>query len=129
MLFRSKSAPKKEAKRIRIGKTISDAVLITPSQFIMETQGILSDAYEFKNKLGQGIIKNIVGTYGTVYEAFHKKTKEKRAIKVIDKQLIETDNENELFSEIKVLKEMDHPSIMKIYEFSSDKNFYYLVQE
>jgi len=48
---------------------------------------------------------------------------------MIDKSLIEKDKENELLSEIKVLKEMDHPNIMRIYEFASDRNNYYIVQE
>ena len=82
-----------------------------------------------KAELVKVLVNIIIGTYGTVYEAIHKKTHDKRAIKVIDKQLIESDNENDIFSEIKVLKAMDHPTIMKIYEFSSDNNFYYLVQE
>ena len=59
----------------------------------------------------------------------HKKTKEKRAIKLINKSDVPKEKEGELFSEIKVLKEMDHPSIMKIYEFASDKTYYYLVGE
>lgn len=65
----------------------------------------------------------------SVYEAIHKKTKERRAIKLIDRSLIEKDKEGELLSEIKVLKEMDHPNIMRIYEFASDKDNYYIVQE
>lgn len=61
--------------------------------------------------------------------ATHKKTKERRAIKLIHRSSIVKEKEGELFSEIKVLKEMDHPNIMKIYEFASDENYYYLVQE
>lgn len=61
--------------------------------------------------------------------ATHKVTKEKRAIKFINKSSIPKDKEGELFSEVKVLKEMDHPVIMKIFEFASDKNYYYLVSE
>lgn len=61
--------------------------------------------------------------------AIHKKTKEKRAIKLIGKSSVDKDKVGDLFSEIKVLKEMDHPNIMKIYEFASDDNYYYLVQE
>lgn len=73
--------------------------------------------------------KLLLGSYGSVYESIHKRTKERRAIKMIDKTLIEKEKEGELLSEIKVLKEMDHPNIMKIYEFASDKSYYYIVQE
>jgi serine/threonine protein kinase len=64
-----------------------------------------------------------------VYKAVHKVTKEPRAIKLIDKSIVPKDKEKELFSEIKVLKEMDHPRIMRIFEFSSDEKYYYLVSE
>ena len=53
-LDRSKTVAKKEAKRFKMSKTASDAILITPSQFIVEKQGVLSDSYELKKKIGQG---------------------------------------------------------------------------
>lgn len=71
----------------------------------------------------------VLGSYGVVYKAIHKASKSKRAIKLINKENVKVENEGELFSEIKVLKELDHPSIMRIYEFGSDKDFYYLVSE
>ncbi len=86
-------------KKFVMPKTESDAVLITPSQFIVEVQGVLSNSYQFVRQLGQG-------SYGTVYHAIHKKTKEKRAIKLINKSAVSTQNESQLFNEIKVLKEM-----------------------
>ena len=68
-----------------------------------------------------------IGSYGTVYKAIHKATKEPRAVKLIDKSIVPKDKE--LLSEIKILKEMDHPRIMRIFEFSSDEKYYYLVSE
>lgn len=64
-----------------------------------------------------------------MYRAIHKGTKDKRAIKLIEKEKVPKANEGELSSEIKVLKELDHPSIMRIFEFGSDGGFYYLVTE
>lgn len=64
-----------------------------------------------------------------MYKAVHKKTGEIRSIKLIEKMNVEEEREGELFSEVKVLKKMDHPNIMKIYEFSSDAKYYYLVCE
>lgn len=74
-------------------------------------------------------IEIIIGSYGAVYQAIHKESKEIRAIKLIDKANVPKEKEAELFSEIKVLKEMDHPKIMKIYGFSSDNKYYYLISE
>lgn len=47
-------AKNKGGRKIVIKKVATDAVLITPSQFIMENQGILNDAYQFEKQLGEG---------------------------------------------------------------------------
>eukprot|EP00826_Nyctotherus_ovalis_P041018 TRINITY_DN4086_c0_g3_i1.p1 TRINITY_DN4086_c0_g3~~TRINITY_DN4086_c0_g3_i1.p1 ORF type:complete len:268 (+),score=76.80 TRINITY_DN4086_c0_g3_i1:468-1271(+) len=39
------------------------------------------------------------------------------------------EREGDWLSEIKVLQQIDHPSIIKVYEFASDDNYYYLVSE
>jgi len=64
-----------------------------------------------------------------VYKALHKQTKEARAIKLINKSSVPHNQKGTLISEITVLKEMDHPSIMRIYEFCQDDNYYYIVGE
>jgi hypothetical protein len=48
---------KKEKRRSGIPKADTDAVLITPSQFIMENQGILNDCYKFEKQLGEGKVQ------------------------------------------------------------------------
>lgn len=34
-----------------------------------------------------------------------------------------------LVSEVNILKTLDHPNIIKVYEFYQDKNFFYIVSE
>lgn len=51
-------------------------------------------------------------------------TGEIRSIKLIEKLNIEEESEGNLFNEINILKKMDHPNIMKIYEFSSDDKLF-----
>ena len=82
-----------------------------------------------KNLDKEFLLNNNLGGYGTVYEAINKKTNEKRAIKVVDKSTVNKEEEADILSEIEVLKQLDHPNIMKIYEFGSDKHYYYLVNE
>ena len=50
-----------------------------------------------------------------------------RAVKIIHK-LSET-NENKLFLETDILKDIDHPNIVKIYEIFVDVRHYYIVTE
>lgn len=100
----------KKANKMGLKKLGTGAVNVTPSQFVLETTGIMANSYEFVKQLGQGIYmpinKMFIGAYGIVYEAVHKTTKERRAIKLITKSVVPHDQEEQLFSEIKVLKQM-----------------------
>ena len=57
----------------------------------------------------------------------NKNTNLIRAMKVIPKHN-QKDNQ-EILREINILKNLDHPNVMKIYEFLEDENNYYLIQE
>ena len=67
------------------------------------------------------------GSYGSVFKVMNKNTKLIRAMKVIPKHN-QKDNQ-EILREIEILKNLDHPNVMKIYEFLEDENNYYLIQE
>ena len=67
------------------------------------------------------------GTYGTVKKVcLIKNPSTIRAMKVISKKnFIEGVDQSKLIDEIKILKKLDHPNIMKIYEcFIDEENFY-----
>lgn len=68
-----------------------------------------------------------MGAFGEVRKAYHYKTKEYWAIKIIYKYQIQ--NTKQINREIKILENLDHPNIVKIYEYFEDKWFYYLVME
>ena len=67
------------------------------------------------------------GTFGKVELVEHKITGMVRAMKIIPKngQLDEMSVLNELY----ILKKIDHQNVIKIYEFYSDENNYYLITE
>ena len=67
------------------------------------------------------------GSYGSVFKVMKKSTNLIRAMKVIPKNF-QKDN-NEILREINILKNLDHPNVMKIYEFLEDDKNYYLIQE
>lgn len=92
--------------------------MIKKSQFIPKMDCIL-DHY----KLGKVIGK---GGFSSVYQASHKELGEQRAVKVIKKIA----NSNiDYRKELNILMELDHPSIVKIYEVFESQDFVYLVQE
>ena len=67
------------------------------------------------------------GSYSSVYKVMKKNTNIFRAMKVIPKNY-QKDND-EILREIDILKNLDHPNVMKIYEFLEDEKNYYLIQE
>ena len=67
------------------------------------------------------------GSYGSVFKVMKKNTNLIRAMKVIPKNF-QKDND-EILREIHILKHLDHPNVMKIYEFLEDDKNYYLIQE
>jgi len=105
------SVPHKEVKQGGINR----------AQFILDRPGKILDAYSVeKSKLGEG-------SYGSVCRATHKATKAVRAIKTIPKGKLR--NVERVRREIAIMKMMDHPSIIKLYETFEDQRNFYLSME
>ncbi|CEM37936.1 unnamed protein product [Vitrella brassicaformis CCMP3155] len=95
----------------------------TPGMFIGQQAGKITDKYKMGAKLGDG-------AFGCVRRAIHRDTGQVRAIKTIAKSSVEKAEERDkLFAEVSVLKQLDHPNIMKLYEFYEDQRSYHLVTE
>jgi calcium-dependent protein kinase len=98
-----------------------DKVLIKKSTMITKNTQPVEDVYEVDQKtLGSG-------TYGVVKKAIHKKTKQVRAVKVIARKKIK--NWERFLTEVKILQTLDHPNIIKLYEYFEDDKNVYLVTE
>ncbi len=70
------------------------------------------------------------GSFASVYKVQNKFTESICAMKVINKTYSCTvEEENEILNEINILRTMDHPGIMKIFEFYSNKQNYSIVTE
>jgi calcium-dependent protein kinase len=94
---------------------------ISKSKFITENSGKVTDFYQAeKKKLGEG-------SYGSVVKAKSKSTQAQRAIKTISKQQMK--NLERFQQEIAIMKMMDHPNIIKLYETFEDHKNIYLVME
>ena len=70
------------------------------------------------------------GTFGTVKLGKHKLTGTKRAVKILEKSLIQDKNDVERVErEIKILKQIKHPNIIKLHEIIETPERIYLIME
>ena len=81
-----------------------------------------SKKYKILSKLGSG-------SFGKVYLAQNKFTKEKVALKQIKKSNKDLLSDGEIKDEIEILKALDHPDIVRIIESFNTKDSYVLVTE
>jgi calcium-dependent protein kinase len=97
-------------------------VYLKKQWFIKSKAGKVEDNYQFdiKKLLGSG-------TYGNVIKAVHANTKELRAIKVIQKSKVR--NKDRFQLEIDIMRQLDHPNVIKLYETFEDARNLYLVME
>jgi len=52
-----------------------------------------------------------------------------RALKTIKKTAIPIEDKKRLFNEMKILRKLDHPNIIKLYELFQDNENFYLITE
>ncbi|CAD8069532.1 unnamed protein product [Paramecium primaurelia] len=95
---------------------------VGPNIFATLKQGSISNFYKIEKSLGSG-------AFGEVRLVIHKNSGYKRAMKQIRKDKIIKEDEENMFSEVNTLKELDHPNIVKLHELFQDAKNYYLVTE
>ena len=85
-----------------------------------------------KKIIGDYLIKETIGkgTFSVVKLGEHLKTKQKVAIKILDKGKIKTKEDlTRIQREIKILSMLDHPNIIKTYKISETPKKYYIIME
>eukprot|EP00299_Pterocystis_sp_00344_P014003 c6923_g1_i2.p1 GENE.c6923_g1_i2~~c6923_g1_i2.p1 ORF type:complete len:560 (+),score=111.15 c6923_g1_i2:30-1682(+) len=70
-----------------------------------------------------------VGSFASVYEAQHRFTQQKVAIKVISKNRLNSKLQANLQSEVSLLKSFDHPNVVKLYDVENTENHLFLIME
>ncbi|EGC30333.1 myosin light chain kinase, partial [Dictyostelium purpureum] len=78
--------------------------------------------FEFKEELGRG-------AFSVVYLGVNRQTKQKYAIKVINKSELGSDYEKNLKMEVDILKKVNHPNIIALKELFDTPQKLYLVME
>ena len=82
--------------------------------------------------IGDYIIKKTIGsgTFSTVKLGTHRITQKKVAIKILDKNKIESrDDLERIIREMQILTEMHNPFVIKVYKIYEDKNNFLIIME
>lgn len=92
--------------------------------FIRTNDGKFLDRYRLHENLGSG-------SFGEVYKVTLKGVdcNDFRAVKIISKANMAAEEEENFKYEVSILKNLDHPNILKLYEIFEDEESYYLVTE
>ena len=96
-----------------------------------------NDSTKEKNKKNKNIIEDYIiketlgkGTFSVVKLGEHVETKQKVAIKILDKEKIKTKEDlARIQREIKILSMLEHPNIIKTYKISETPKKYYIIME
>ena len=84
------------------------------------------------NYIGDYIIKEIIGngTFSKVKLGINKYTNEKVAIKLLEKKKITEKKDLErIFREMSIVKNLNHPNIIKTYEIFENEKYYYIIMD
>ena len=82
----------------------------------------LLDIYDVKEKLGNG-------KFGLVKLGINKHTKEKVAIKIMNKKKIDSSDIELMRTEIEILKIFQHPNIIRLYDIFENIDYIYIIME
>ncbi len=93
---------------------------ISQASIIQKRFGNIRDNYRFIKWIG-------LGSFSEVYLCEHRVTKQRRCVKSMFWD--DLNNQADLLQEIEVLKELDHPHIVRIYEYYIDAKHVYIISE
>lgn len=101
----------------------SSLIRLDSNVYISELKNNPDEIYRTIKFLGEG-------SFAAVHKVQHLLTNEIRAMKIIQKTSESSETEDEeILNEINILKKMDHPNIIKIFEFYSCPQTYQIVTE
>ena len=99
------------------------SINLTNEVIVSQSNKNPSDDYKRLKFLGEG-------SYASVYCVENKITGAQRAMKILSKsENYSAEDDKEILNEITILRTLDHPNILKIFEFYSSKESYSLVTE
>ena len=112
-----------ESNTFNYSNSLGLSINLTNEVIVSQSNKNPSDDYKRVKFLGEG-------SYASVYCVENKITGAQRAMKIINKnENYSAEDDKEILNEINILRTLDHPNILKIFEFYSSKESYSLVTE
>lgn len=97
--------------------------LVNISEIPVKSDSYLSESYRIGKEINEVHSRDNL-------KARHLQSGEKRAVQIIPKSLISSQAaQDQLLTEISVLSSLDHPNLIKLYEYYQDSLNYYMVSE
>lgn len=90
--------------------------------FVHFTKGDIISMYTIVGTIGKG-------SFGRVYKVKHKLTGDPRAVKVLSKENLNDQSLSKLMFEVDILRALDHPNILKVFEVYEDEKQFSIVTE
>jgi serine/threonine protein kinase len=111
--------PIKNDKKEEINNSVDDPLGLSDDSEDAVRREPIEEFYELGREIGRG-------GFSVVVEGTCKKTSEKFAIKCIKKTMVEGEDIKLLRREIKIMKRVNHPNILKLFEvFEDDEEFFF----
>jgi len=96
---------------------------VKPGTFVTINEKRFQEVYQLGKSLG-------AGGHGEVRFALHRSANTPRAVKIFRKDVLTSvESKQKLITEINVLKALDHPNVVRVYEFFEDPKRFYMVME
>lgn len=102
-----------------------DDIVVRAADFVVEHVGITDFPKNYK--LDQAVLGE--GAFGKVQKCQKRSTGEVFCVKIIDKMLLENEERMRLKYEIDILKNLNHPNIVRLYEVYENKSSLLIVTE
>jgi calcium-dependent protein kinase len=103
-------------------RRVSSLIKYGAKNFETEHTSKFDKKYEMVEKLGEG-------NFGEVFCAKSKGSENERAVKILAKSLIDDEEILAIENEIKILRSVDHPNILKLYEVFENEETYQIVTD